>query len=532
MDPEDLIAQAKDRGITITLRPDGKISAPGLQNHADLDQAMRADPERMRQYLGRLQANPRYYSGFGGPATGVVARGIEGLINPFSWFQRTPTGGVAPRDIRTKNLGGIMPMKPRPTSSLSEWGAEKIVPQTPRQAGIDAAVIASMVPGAGPAMLPLMLAGGGIGGALEATPAGGISQISPKEALKQGGMGALDAASQWGMGKLLSKGPYRMPLPTRSTALDETIATNVGKTLRGELPDLQGVEGPGSPLNDPIDYSQEFQGGNALKRASQKMNDVHDTARTAVAQNTVTGRVPMQTLTTGRGTPQEFEFDDVVDRIRELDEAGKWHKADPRPKAEADAARAKAAFVKQEFRGRLNQVQPGLGNELTEANTQWAKTKTLTDVLSDPKIYPQKGGSGIPTEMGQKKGQWDLPHMKFKFQTPEEYGGNRGEMRRQFGDTITDRIISQLGGGGPISTKAAFPGEVKPPVGRESGGRWGLGGFRLPSLAKRPPGVTMGRRLPPIGGIPPQVSVLGGGQMTSEALRKLLGLTGIGQQQP
>ena len=454
MNPDEIIAKAVASGATFT--PDGKVI--GASKLAP--EVRQAIIENKSQVWAAVQ-HPKYQRYFARPVTQAATSGLAKVL-----------GG----------MGSPWGFAPQRAQAIARPVAETVVPQTPTQAGIDAASAAAGLATGGAA--PLLEGGAGLATRLAAPAiAGGIGS---KLGGGTFGSGALSGALQSAGGELIS-GATKVAGRYSSKALDRMMTSDVGQWIANKIPAL-------GKLTSPIDFDRAFRSNAGLtKVAKEELKPVEDKAR-QIAGNHLIDMPSLHSALTNVGT-YRITFDDATDAIKRLDDASSWTMADPTSaRLVAKQNRKIASAARADLAKGLNQISPGLGDQYFAARAKFAQARMLRDLFKSSKqIFPRKGGIDWPTvkELVDNAG-------------PEGY---RDDLERAFGADGIEGLLTVLGRG-TRTTAGDVPAELGPGI---------SAGMHYPRLHFRPQlGQRIGnvpRRFPPL---PAAVPVITAGQLAND----------------
>ena len=294
-----------------------------------------------------------YQKYFAQPATAGVEKGLGALAGPL----------------------GILASKIAP--GAAEAISKTIVPQTPKQAGIDAGMLAggALAP---EAVIPGIIARMGAsaaGGAIGSKLGGDTAMSGAKEGAIQQGVGEVAAPA------LSLLGRYG------KTLRNQKDVERIGGFLSNVLPSIGG-------LRSVDKFDSAFRGGEATEKVGQKLAK-YEGAISKRLGDTEIGTMDIAT----RGSPQsapttvrvKATFDDMVQRIRDLNRTGYAYSGDAQQKALAADARREAHDLTQDLGKALNKQAPGLGDRFLRARRQYSTASLMTRIFSDPSLYDASG---------------------------------------------------------------------------------------------------------------------------------------------
>lgn len=309
--------------------------------------------------LGASAGPSAYQKYFAGPLTAGVEKGAGALLGPL----------------------GILESQAHPQVAKSV--AETVVPQTPKQAGIDAGMLAGMalapeavVPGIATRM-GLAALGGGLG-----SKAGGDSAIA----------GAKSGALQQGLGEAAAP-IINMAGAFGKTALNKEDVGRIGKYLKTLVPgigDLSKVE----------KFDSAFRGGEATEKVGKRLAQYEDAISKRLGKKEI-GSMTVMSKAGPNTAPIPLKvdatFDDMIGRIRTLNRVGYAYSGDATQKALAADARREAHDLVEELGSALNKQTPGLGDRFLKMRRQFATTSTFQRIFSDPDLYDPSGRMKMDT---------------------------------------------------------------------------------------------------------------------------------------
>ena len=329
-----------------------------------LSEFQKKSPEIQQQILDQVRqrltpeqrtdlAHP-WYAPFRRFGTSLAAHGLEGMA------QLTAPGGVGEH---------VRAFTEKP-SEQAQWGARTfIVPQTPRDAAIQAALLASGVGEARlglpaldaiaaslPGRVALPAAAGALGSAL--------SGENPLKGLAAGaGTAGLGEAFRFPVGvagRILGKGPM----------LEET-----SRQVAGEISKNVPIETPANQME------RLFTRGKIVDEVGKAVQPVYDQA--SAATRGVPFRAPEISASGKIGPLGDASYEQAVKRLDVLGDLG-YAKGEYKTQARAKVAREAYGKLRQSIQVRLNAVQQGLGDQWIAARQKQGTAQAIRRVF-DPK---------------------------------------------------------------------------------------------------------------------------------------------------
>jgi hypothetical protein len=377
--------------------------------------------------------------------------------------------------------GRPLPIGPKPDSPMARKLAENIVPQTPGQAGRDIGMIAGgelLAPAEGASLAYKIGAPLGRTALTALTSAVG-EKLAGGSALK----GAEEGALQQGTGEAAAPainflGSYG------KTALNAKDVKNVGGLVSDLIPSLGDV-------STVPKFDAAFRGGEATEKAGQKLGTLEESISKQL------GKKPIGTMmvqTSGR-TPMtvrvKASFDDMVDKIRDLNRIGYAYSGDAQQKALAADARREAHDLTEELSSALNKQQPGLGDKFLKVRREYAKASLFTRIFSDPDLYDASGRLNMNTlqELAANRGS----------------AGFREDLIRVLGRDDTNKFLDKVYRNAPSTARdvdaglnmglSFHPGTAMPRIFAHPrlGQKVGEIPRRLPKISPTAPAILLGR---------------------------------------
>lgn len=410
---------------------------------------------------------------FAAPATNAVANAIGG---PF--FSQSVIGG--PPMIGS----GAVP------KSI----AKAIVPQTPTQAAIDAAMLASgglVGPAAEGAGLAAKLARPAMRMGIAALGGAAGSKAEGKSATS----GATSGALQQGFGEIVAPAA-NLAGKIGKMALNREDVQRVGSFMRNLAPWLP------SPKN-VSEFDKVFRGGEATEKIGSRLGKYEKAISNRFGDTPI---MKMQAPASTRGeqfatVTTDATFDDVVHRIKMLNDQARYNGPDSSLRWAAKHARQEAHELTQDLGAALNQQTPGLGSRYLAARRQYAGARLLSDIFSEPDLW-------------KADGRIDMAKLQ-DLVANRGAAGYRDELTRIFGRDKTNQLLQKVY-------------RDAPPTARDVPGGLSLGmsahGIGIPRVFAHPhlPSSVgaVPRRFPKI---PPTAPGLAAGQTINNLIQQITG---------
>lgn len=431
------------------------------------------------------------------PYTPKVATPPSKLTSTAPSPTATPTPDWYGRNIAQPLTSGVSRVIQQETQPLlspdtSKSIAQGIVPQTPTQAAITAAMIGTgQLPEALARNIPGALLRTGIVGAAGA----GANALQGKSALAGGVTGAFEQGSgemiapavNW-LGKMGKKALNRADLGRFGSFISSMV--------------------PGLKLRTAEDFDAEFRGGDALRRVGKKLGQFQDQIGKLVGDNPIVpGSVPSSSLS-GKTINTTITFDEAVKQIRELNDQGKYYGNDATLRLAATQARQAAHDLTQRTAAALDQHTPGLGQSFLKMRREYGKTATLSHLFQEDDLWEPDG-----------RVDWAALAEKMQNVAPTGY---REDLIRNFGSDGTNALLRSANRNAPPTVRDIEGQGVLGAIGQ--GLRGFIGHSGMPGVSAHLPfgrtvlGKTVGdvpRRFPKI---PPAVPALLLGQNVSDLI--------------